>query len=248
MDLNSPLIPPWTRPPDMLALEPGCAHVFRLALDLPESLIPRMEELLSEEERVRAHRFRFDRDRVRFIAAHAQMRLILAAYLQTQPQTPEFGANAYGKPCLQGESTLRFNLSHSGSLGLLAVIPHQEVGVDIEVLRPEVDRKNIAKRFFAPGEATMLFSLPADQQTNAFYACWTRKEAYIKARGRGLSIPLDAFEVSLVPGEPARLLRLDPGAQGTFSMMALEPGPGYAAALVTEGTLQGTRCWDWPIS
>lgn len=247
MDLIPPPPPHWTTPPDTLTLEPGCAHVFRLALDFPESLIPRMEELLSEEERTRAHRFHFEHDRLRFIAAHAQLRLILAAYLQTQPQTLLFGKNAYGKPCLEGKAALRFNLSHSGSLGLLAVTSQQEVGVDIEILRQEVDRRNIAERFFAPGEVTALFSLPTEQQTIAFYACWTRKEAYIKARGKGLSIPLDAFEVSLIPGEPARLLRLDPGAQGPFSIQALEPGSGYAAALVTEGGLQDIRCWNWPI-
>lgn len=232
---------PWAAPPGHLALEPGWVHIFRLRLALPAERLARLGQHLPEDERARAERYLVECARVQFQAAHGQMRLILGQYLGVEPAALRFELNPYGKPYLPG-APLRFNLSHSREMGLLAVTGGQEVGCDIEDTQRSVEFPRLAKRFFAPQEAAELASLPAEQQPAAFFACWTRKEAYIKARGLGLAIPLDSFTVSLAPGELPRLS--DPG----WSVYTLAPGEGYAASLVVEDTAQGLRCWDWPVA
>jgi 4'-phosphopantetheinyl transferase len=130
---------------------------------------------------------------------------------------------------------------------LVAVARGREVGVDIEQVRPEVAEERIPEQFFSPREVEVLRGLPAEQQVQGFFNCWTRKEAYVKAVGEGLSLPLDSFEVSLAPGEPAALLRTrpDPRDAERWVLSALRPGRGYAAALVVEGRPGPLRCWDW---
>lgn len=234
-----PLLLPWPAPPAAPALEPGWVHVFCLRLDLPSARLAGLRGSLSPDELGRASRYRRAADGQHFIAARGQMREILAAYTGVAPASLRFSYNPHGKPALAGGEP-RFNLSHSAGLGLLAVALNQEVGVDIERLDRVVDYANIAARFFAPEEAAALRALPAASQARGFYNGWTRKEAYIKARGQGLAIPLDSFTVSLAPGEPPRL----DGPSGA-SLYALEPGPGYAAALVVLGPVRGLRCWTW---
>ena len=238
---------PWRPAPDRLTLEPGQVHVFRLALDLPTTRMAHLVGLLSPDEAARAARFRFEVDRQRFTAGRGQMRCILAAYLRLPPTALIFSYNPHGKPALVNAPGLHFNLSHSAGVGLLAVCAEQSVGIDNESIRPQVERDNIARRFFAPQEAAALQALPPEQQLLAFFTCWTRKEAYIKARGQGLHIPLDQFVVSLAPGEPARLLTREPGAPaGPFTLAAIDPGSGQAAALAVEGEINTLRLWDWP--
>ncbi|RPJ42665.1 MAG: 4'-phosphopantetheinyl transferase superfamily protein [Chloroflexi bacterium] len=223
-----------------IAAEPGWVHVFRLALDLPAERLGRLAATLTEDERARAARYMREIDRQRFIAARGQMRAILAAYLGAQPGELRFHYNPQGKPAL-AEGEPRFNLSHSDRMGLLAVAFGQEVGVDVERLDRNVDYANIIRRFFAPGEVAEFLSLPGEDQPRAFCNGWTRKEAYIKARGMGMAFRLDDFEVSLAPGKPARLSAPDPG----WTLYALDPGEGFAAALVVEGQIKGIRCWEW---
>ena len=156
--------------------------------------------------------------------------------------------NAFGKPFLPPEHSdqdLRFNVSHSGGVALIAIAQGREVGVDIEAIRSGADHLAISERFFSERERSALRTLSSTRQRDAFFACWTRKEAYIKARGKGLSIPLDQFDVSLEPDAPARLLasRDDPAQEARWSMVALDPGPGFAAALVVEGHDWRPRCW-----
>src|SRR5207244_11453763 len=124
-----------------------------------------------------------------------------------------------------------------------------EVGIDLEYIRAEVADEPIAERFFASREIAALIGLPAPLRAEGFFNCWTRKEAYIKARGEGLTIPLDAFEVSLAPEEPAALLRVDsdPAEASRWSLQALAPGPGYVAAIAVEGRDWQLRCWEWPL-
>ena len=161
----------------------------------------------------------------------------------------EFGPHPW--PLLPGPcaSSLRFNLSHSHSLALYAITHQRELGVDLEFIRPEVVEEPIAERFFAAAEVAVLRGLPASLQPEAFFNCWTRKEAYIKARGEGLTLPLDAFEVSLAPEEPAALLSVDsdPAEASRWSLQALAPGPGYVAAIAVEGRDWQLRCWEWPL-
>jgi 4'-phosphopantetheinyl transferase len=231
---------PWTAAPPAPSLEPGWAHVFRLTLDLPAQRMQALHGLLSADEQERAARYHFDIDRRRFTAARGQIREILAAYLSMPAQDLAFFYNPQGKPSLPG-GRLCFNLSHTLGIGLLAVTQAQETGIDVEGVNRKVDSPGIASRFFAPAETNALFALPEADRARAFFDCWTRKEAYIKARGLGLSIPLDSFEVGLEPGKPPTLRAPDEG----WSIYALDPGSGFTAALVVQGSLKGIRCWDW---
>lgn len=241
----------WTAPPQALATEPERVYIFRLRLDLPEDRLADLRAYLSPDELARANRYRSPRDGARFTAAHGQLREILSGYTQVNPKKIDFCTGERGKPALIPLNAPVFNLSHSAELALLAVAPAgTDLGVDVEAVRAHVEFESMARRFFAPGEVAALLALPTDQRTTAFFACWTRKEAYMKARGLGLAIPLDGFEVSLAPGEPPRLLRPaadDPHGQ-EWTMMEIAPGPGFAAALCVRGPVSGIRCWDWPGS
>lgn len=226
--------------------------VWRAWLDLPDVSLKRSETYLSEDELKRAARFHFQADQNRFIAAHACLRDVVARYLHLVPGQLSFSQGPYGKPSIvgiPGGQKLAFNLSHSHSLGLVAIVWGGQVGVDVERIRPGVSVRAIARRFFSPREVDELLALPTEMQETAFFNCWTRKEAYIKARGQGLSLPLDSFDVSLAPGEPAALkdTRHDSPAAARWTLRHLEVGPGYAAALVVEGQALEVRLWDWKI-
>lgn len=237
----------WLPAPAGLALAPGDVHVFRMDLNLSPDRIEPLARLLTTDELARAARFHFAEDQRRFTAARGQMRSILARFLPTSPEHLRFHYNPDGKPSLENAGWLQFNLSHSADLALLAVTAGQEVGVDLERTDRSIDFHNVARRFFAPAEVETLFALPEDQQPAAFFACWTRKEAYMKARGLGLRIPLRQFVVSLAPDVPPRLLQAEPGAPpGPYHVETIDPGPGMAGALVLIGTFARLHRWDWP--
>jgi 4'-phosphopantetheinyl transferase len=212
---------------------------------------------LSEDERARSARFHFERDRVRFVVARGALRNILGHYLNVPPGSLRFGYGAHGKPSLLPEfvmgssglaaGKLEFNVSHSHTLALVAVAQGRALGVDIERLRADASERQLAERFFSAQEVSALCALPDAQQPRAFFDCWTRKEAYIKARGEGLSFPLAEFDVSLQPGMPATLLcvRGDALEAGRWSLRTLDVGPGYAAALAVEGSDWRLRDWQW---
>jgi 4'-phosphopantetheinyl transferase len=227
-------------------IEPGEVHVVTLDLDQDGADEERFAALLSADERARSQRFRFARDRRRFIVGRGTLRLILGRYLGAQPARLSFRYGPHGKPALEGDSALRFNLSHSQGLALYALAMEHEVGVDMERIQPLPDLEDIARSCFAEGEIAALWALPEAQRLHAFFACWTRKEAFIKAIGDGLSFPLDRFDVSLVPGAPARLLRVegDPGEASRWTLAALHPAPGYAAALAVRMQGMRPRCFS----
>jgi 4'-phosphopantetheinyl transferase len=201
--------PLWAIPPTVPSLVHDVVHVWRVALDVSTAQVERLRRLLSSDESQRADRFHLARDRRRFIVARGLLRLILSRYLQLHPSTLQFAYTAFGKPFLaqgtEGE-LLNFNVSHSDELALIACTRGRAIGVDIESIRPTIEYEQIAARYFSPTEYAHLCTLPLELRVRAFFRCWTRKEAYIKAHGAGLSVPLDRFAVSLVPGEPARLL------------------------------------------
>src|SRR5262249_48848883 len=205
-------------------------------------------QMLTSDEQRRAERFYFPQDRQHFIAGRGILRVVLGKYLGREPHQLQFDYNLHGKPKLIGEKRLRFNLSHSHGLALYAVTWEREVGVDIEHVRPDFAGEAIAERFFSPNETAVLRSLPDHLRVAAFFNCWTRKEAYIKARGKGLAIPLDQFDVSLAPGEPAALLadRAAPPESQRWAMCCLAPGPGYAGAVAVEGHDWRLWCGHWP--
>lgn len=225
-------------------------HVWRIPLDLSVERINWLRESLSVDEIKRADRFRFDVHRHRFIAARGAMRHILAGYLHREPEKLTFRYSPFGKPDLEqppGPEELAFNISHSQDLALLAVAQHRPVGVDIEFMRQDLADEQIARRFFSTSEVESFLSLTETLHTEAFFNCWTRKEAYIKAIGEGLSMPLDRFDVSLIPGEPAELLatRPDPAQALQWKLYALSPGEGYKAALVIQGGADQVLGWNW---
>ncbi len=240
----------WQIPPFQVALNTDEIHVWRVSLNMQPETIERLSRLLASDERVKAERFRFARDRNQFIIGRGLLRVLLGRYLACEPRDVRFCYSSYGKPSLDAPlaaSGLQFNLSHSHQLALLAFTYARNIGVDIEYMRSDVEFEQLAERFFAPDECAVLQTLPPAQRQEAFYNCWTRKEAYIKARGEGLSIPLESFTVSLRPGEPAALLRSreHPSDVPRWSLRALAPGEQYAAALAVDDIHWRLRCWHW---
>ena len=190
-------------------LAPDQIHVWRVPLNQKPDRIAELKEVLSPDELARAERFHFEKHRNQFIESRSALRLLLSQYLNISPKELTFSFGAHGKPALANElsnSALRFNLSRRDGLALIAVTRNREIGVDVELVRADLPVFEIAEVSFSESELATLRSLPENLQTAGFYNCWTRKEAYIKARGEGLSFPLKQFDVSLTPGEPARLL------------------------------------------
>lgn len=246
----SPVLP-WRLPPETLILGSDEVHVWRATLDQTTSQIENFRHTLAADEQARAERFYFRRDREHFIVARGVLRALLGFYLNKAPECLSFRYSSHGKPALARESggdTVRFNLSHSRGVALYAVTRGREVGIDLEYIRSDLEVEQIAERFFSCREIATLRALPIDLRTYAFFLCWTRKEAYIKARGEGLSLPLDQFDVSLIPGEPAALLSTHRGSHEAlrWSLQELTPAPSYVAALGVEGHGWGLACWQWP--
>lgn len=246
-----PAVAAWTGPTAWPSLGSDEVHLWRASLDAPAGETELLDRVLSADERARADRFRFERDRRRYVIARGVLRSLLGGYLQTGPATVRFQYGRYGKPALgdeDGGDALGFNLSHSEDVALYAISRGRALGVDVERVRPNFGGMAIAERFFSPREVAALRSLPHHEQSAAFFRCWTRKEAYIKARGDGLSLRLDCFDVSLAPGEPAALLdmRDDPDDIARWRLWDVSPDPDYAAALVVEGWDWRLCCWRWP--
>lgn len=219
-------------------LAPGEVHLWQIHLVAPNDEILRGRSVLSPEEVERADRFHFDKHRRRFIVAHAALRTILSSYLNVSPSDVSFSCGPKGKPELSAnleKSGIRFNLSHSGDYALLGVTRNLCLGVDIEFVNHEFGTEEIATRFFSPGEIETLHAVPDAQKSPAFFSCWTRKEAYIKAVGDGLSIPLDSFDVAFAPGAPPALLRVQIPEHRYWKLYDLPAPEGYKAALVIEG-------------
>jgi 4'-phosphopantetheinyl transferase len=237
MTLSVPLGPVvWSAPPKALDLVDNEIHVWRASLECVSDLIPPYESTLSDDEKSRAARFHFTHDRESFVAARGILRELAAAYLRTTPCELKFQYSPEGKPYIYRENLewpIRFNLSHTLRTVLYAFARGREVGIDLEGIRSDFPREVIAERFFAPDEAAELRAVPAELQAEGFFNCWTRKEAYLKARGKGLQIPLDSFEVALTPGAPARFLR---GVEPRWNLVAFTPQPNYVAALAFDGS------------
>jgi len=210
----------------------GEVHVWRVELMQPEHVIQQFRSTLEQGELFRADRFHFEKDRRAFVVSRGFLREIIGRYTNTRPEQLRFSYGPYGKPALDGR--LRFNMSHSHNLALIALTEDRELGVDVEYIRADFATGDIARRFFSPVEVEVFNSLAAEHQVAAFFRCWTRKEAFIKATGKGLSQALDGFDVTLGPGEPAALLRVDEDDASRWSLSDLDVGDGYAAALAVE--------------
>jgi 4'-phosphopantetheinyl transferase len=223
----------------------GEVHVWGASLELPQERVRDLERLLTRDESERAGRFRFQQLASRFIVARALLRIILGSYLDAPARSVRFSYNAYGKPALAmtDENGLRFNLSRSCDLVLYAIAAGAEVGIDVERIREELQVEEIAERFFSSAESSAIRALDGIERCEAFFDCWVRKEAYLKAIGKGLSHPLSEIDLSGKPvsigGESGR------GSISRWSFTAFDAATGYKAALVAEGDCQQVKYFWW---
>ncbi len=241
----------WRPPPAVYDVSDDLVHIWRTGAHWSDGAIATLRGWLAADERQAVDRFRFAVDRTRYIVGHGLLRRLLGQCLGTAPDRLVFRNGPFGKPELvdsDDRRRLQFNLSHSGELVLVAVARGRSVGIDVEEIRSEVPAAAIAGRFFSPRENAALAALDEPRRRAGFYTCWTRKEAYIKARGEGLSLALDRFDVSVDPDAPARLLatRPDPAEARRWTLADLEVGRGHRAALAVERAGWQLRAWEWP--
>ncbi|HET7150702.1 MAG TPA: 4'-phosphopantetheinyl transferase superfamily protein [Candidatus Acidoferrum sp.] len=230
-------------------------HIWRASLDVHPETSVRLYATLSPDERARSARFHFERDQQRFIVARGVLRCVLGRYLQTEPGQLSFVYNAFGKPDLSPEfaNPLKFNLSHSAGLAIIAIAGASNVGVDLEYIRAESDYVDIARHFFSQAENDYLISLPNQLCAKTFFNYWVMKEAYLKARGEGLAIPLNSFSVPLTT-DPAQapvdfyVPSGDIFPPKRWSLYTLRPARGYTGALAIEGTGWRLHQWRWKMA
>jgi len=238
----------WPPQAGRVELRPDEVHVWRVGLGERAAIGSAGLEALSEAERARAARFHFEADRRRFVASHAALRGILASYLGVEPSALAFGEGPHGKPFLDAPEagrSIRFSLSHSGDVGLVAVSLGRKVGVDVERVRPREDLDRFVARYLSPLERQALERIPSDDRLRVFFETWTLKEAYLKACGDGLLRELDAFDVTVGEAQPRLLAVRDRAADAArWALMRLAPGAGYVAAFAVEGSGWQLRRFD----
>jgi 4'-phosphopantetheinyl transferase len=222
-------------------LAPGHVHVWRADLRDAEPMLASLDRLLSDDERARADRFRFARDRRRYVTSRGFLRRVLALYTGEEPDGIRFDYGAHGKPFLatvRNAAPIGFNVAHTDELTLFAIAATQEIGIDVERIRSDLDVFELADAAFSAGEVADLGGRPAEEQEEAFFAGWTRKEAFVKATGCGLSSRLDAFSVALDPVWSDGLLQ-DIGMEigPSWSMATLRPSASHVGAVVVRGPL-----------
>jgi 4'-phosphopantetheinyl transferase len=221
-------------------------HVWSVALAASQRRLVGLHHFLADDERLRAGRFVHVPSREQFVVARATLRLLLGRYLGRAPESIRLAATPTGKPRLNG-GELHFNVSHTHGLALVALTRRGEVGVDVEQVRSCPTHLDLAARFFTPRESAALRALPPGRSEEAFFHVWTRKEAFLKATGLGLTHGLERFEVAVPPDDPARLLHIDGdrAAADTWSLFALEPAPGYVGTLASQGPPPRLRLHAW---
>jgi 4'-phosphopantetheinyl transferase len=225
-------------------------HVWYASLEMDYADIVDYSKTLSSDEKERIDRFYFAKDRNNFIRGRGILRVLLGRYLKKDPSCIQLSYNTYGKPSLKcpiEANSLNFNVSHSDEKILYAFSKGLPLGIDLEYIRLDLSFESIAKRFFSPLEATMFYSLPEAFKAEAFFNCWTRKEAFVKAKGGGLSLELDQFDVSLRPGEPARVLRTryDERDNQDWSLHDIDVGSEFKAALAVKSIKPQISCYSW---
>lgn len=238
----------WQDPPTEALLEKDEVHVWRATLARTPPELACLRDLLNDEERTRADRLRNPAHGERFTAGRGILRLLLGKYLDAKPCAVPLASEAHGKPFVSGNTGLRFNLSHSNDTALFAFARERELGIDIQELAPIERPEALARRFFSAQEIEALRTMPPDAYALAFYTCWTRKEAYLKARGEGLRLSLSKFSVSVHAEETAVLKsgKLEPAELDRWTFTNLPPTEGYAAALVVEGQGFDLKTFQYP--
>ena len=226
----------------------GEVHVWRIQLDSQAIRSKRMDATLSQEEREKANSFRSTQIRERWVAARGALRYVLAAYVRSKPHSLLLQTGKYGKPFLSWPTTnIRFNISHTGSLALLAISSQGRVGVDAEFIQLIVEVEEISRSFFTALEADEIMSLAPEVRLAAFFACWTRKEAFVKALGKGLYVPIDQFRVTVRPEEFPRLVSMGWYESSRWSLADVGE-QGVAATIAVDGPPPLIRRFDFPAS
>ncbi len=233
-----------------LALMDDEVHVWRASLKQPAVVVDHVAQTLSSDERQRADRL-YAKQRTQFIVGRGILRNILGHYMCVEPSVLQFHYTARGKPRVADLDNhgLSFNLSHSYGMAVCAITHGRPLGVDIEYVRPIPEIDKIATAFFSLKERAVLHTIPTDQRLTSFFRCWTRKEAYIKAVGAGVALPLDQFDVTLAPEDPARLERIHgaPGEASCWELQDLDTGVGFISALAVRGSKGHLKCIDWAL-
>lgn len=237
----------WIKPPQQLILEPDCVHIWQIDVLNNESHLAYFKSLLSTDEIERTARFKFQKSRLIYCVGKGVLRYLLSRYLKCEATKIGFHYNKQGKPFIDSSINLKFNLSNSGDKILIGVTLNHEIGIDIEFNKRFVEIPRIVKRFFAKQEINTLLQLPKDQWQTAFFNCWTRKEAFIKAKGGGFSIPLDQFEVTLRPEDKAELqiIQWDQNDVPNWNLKAFNCGEDYTCAAIVNHPNLDYYFFDW---
>ena len=236
----------WLKAEDRPSLVEGALHVWQVNLDRSEDELATLAELLSVDERERAGRFHFARDREHYIAGRAILRSILARYLDQAARELVFSYGLRGKPALSGV-TLQFNLAHSGGVAVIALAREHSVGIDIEQIRIVPNWEGVTNSFFSALERGAIQSVPSIDRLFAFFTCWTRKEAYLKATGDGIGVPLDSFDVSVIPDSLPRLLRVQNAPEETsrWHFHTLPLASEYIGVAAHDGPIETVQHYQW---
>lgn len=240
----------WPIPLKFPTLEMHQAHVWSAVLNCSIQKLAFFFNLLDADEQVRASRFHFEKDRHQFIASHGILRAILSGYLNISPEKIIFSYNEFGKPFIENQTDIQFNLSHSKNITLIAITKNYSIGVDIEYIKQTRDVDAIAERYFSTREYSALKQLPTEERQKAFFNVWSRKEAFLKAHGQGLSYSLEKVEVSLATSEPAKFIAIHDENENIseWKLYNLEPAHDFAAAVAIKGELKEIQMMQWQES
>jgi 4'-phosphopantetheinyl transferase len=230
----------WTHAPEKLQLTAGAVHLWKVNLRVPPESPAYYSSILSDEEKQRADRFYFEKDRQQYLTGRATLRELLGRYLECPPASIVFEFNEFGKPSVPNGLDLKFNISHSGGLALMGFTLAASIGVDLEKIKAGMEIEQIASRFFSSREKEEILQLPAHRQADAFYQCWTSKEAFIKAHGQGLSLPLDQFEVEVNPDRVAALkaVHWEPELVEQWDLYGFTPLKNFVGAVVCDRKIE----------
>lgn len=237
----------WMLSTSIPVLEDHSTDVWRVVLPFKKNILASLQCHLSVDELSRMEKFHFEKHRNHFIVARGILRELLAGYLNQSPRNIVFSYTEYGRPYINNVD-LNFNLSHSDDCILYAITQNQRVGIDVEKLKAEIDYLSIAEEFFTKNEYAKLKNIPIEEQCLAFYRCWTRKEAYVKTMGQGLSYPLNQVEVSLLTLEQAKILTALNSADTGLNLKEIIPLSNHVATLITEFEVPELRLWNWQPS
>lgn len=228
-------------------LKPNTVHIWSLNFVVNDETFNIYHDLLSVDEKERASRFKFYKDKRCYVVTKGVLRLLSGSYLNKEAKSIAFEYEKYGKPKFKHNTNLNFNVSHSGDLAVIGFVYNHTIGVDIEKIKNDFETFEIASNFFSKQEIDMLLEIPKPEQYKAFYRCWTRKEAFIKAKGSGLSFPLNEFAVSLDSDLDANVLwtKWDTGEKHQWQLTSFVPSEDYIAALIVDNEIEDVFYFDW---